>query len=56
MEKKPILKTEQQLRLENEELKLRLKETEETLNAIRNGDVDAIIVSSRFIWSSVCEV
>jgi PAS domain S-box-containing protein len=32
---------------ENEELKTRLTETEETLNAIRNGDVDAIIVSGR---------
>lgn len=33
------------LRTEIEELKIRLAETEETLHAIRNGDVDAIIVS-----------
>lgn len=32
---------------ENEELRTRLTETEETLNAIRNGEVDAIIVSGR---------
>ncbi|MGB8492672.1 MAG: PAS domain S-box protein, partial [Bacteroidales bacterium] len=34
-----------QLILENEELRHRLNETEETLSAIRNGQVDAIIVS-----------
>ena len=32
------------LRLENEELRSRLDEVTETMNAIRNGDVDAIIV------------
>lgn len=40
-----MTKAEIQLRLENEELKLRLAEAEETLDAIRNGEVDAIIVS-----------
>jgi len=34
-----------QLILENEELKSRLSEAEETLNAIRSGEVDAIVVS-----------
>jgi two-component system, chemotaxis family, sensor kinase Cph1 len=38
-------KTFEQLQHENKELLLRLKETEETLVAIRNGEVDAIIVS-----------
>jgi PAS domain S-box-containing protein len=38
-------KTEKQLLLENEELRLRLTEAEEALNAIRNGEVDAIVVS-----------
>lgn len=33
------------LRKEIEELRIRLSETEETLSAIRNGDVDAIVVS-----------
>ena len=32
------------LRRENEELRYRLSESEETINAIRNGEVDAIIV------------
>lgn len=36
---------EEQLILENKELRARLTETEDALNAIRNGDVDAIIVS-----------
>jgi PAS domain S-box-containing protein len=45
MAKKPIAKTEKQLLLENEELRARLAEAEETLNAIRNGEVDAIVVS-----------
>ncbi len=35
------------LRIENEELRLRLAESEEALMAIRNGEVDAIIVSGR---------
>lgn len=37
--------TTEQLLNENMELRLRLQETEETLRAIRNGDVDAIIVT-----------
>lgn len=36
---------EAELRAELQELKLRLSETEGTLNAIRNGEVDAIVVS-----------
>ena len=35
---------EEQIRLENIELRARLAEAEETLNAIRNGEVDAILV------------
>jgi PAS domain S-box-containing protein len=38
--------TTDQLRLENEKLRSRLAETEATLEAIRNGEVDAIMVSS----------
>ena len=40
-----IAKTREQLVIENEELRSRLVETEEALNAIRNGEVDAILVS-----------
>ena len=35
----------QQLRLENNALREKLREAEETLDAIRNGDVDAVVVS-----------
>ena len=45
MEKKSMTKTKNQLLLENEELRSRLTEAEEALNAIRNGEVDAIVVS-----------
>jgi PAS domain S-box-containing protein len=38
-------KTESQLLIENDELRSRLAETEATLEAIRNGEVDAIVVS-----------
>lgn len=38
-------KTREQLIIENEELHSRLAETEEALAAIRNGEVDAILVS-----------
>jgi PAS domain S-box-containing protein len=41
------IKTEEELLLENEELRLRLAETEATLEAIRNGEVDAIVVSGK---------
>jgi len=44
MAKKIISEVEKQLRLENQKLKARLNEAEETLNAIRNGEVDAIVV------------
>jgi transcriptional regulator with PAS, ATPase and Fis domain len=39
------IKTKEQLIIENEELHSRLVETEETLKAIRSGEVDAILVS-----------
>jgi len=45
MTMKSITKTEKQLRLENEELRSRLANAEETLNAIRNCKVDAIVIS-----------
>ena len=38
-------KTKQQLLLDNEELRTRLEEAEETLRAIRSGEVDALVVS-----------
>ncbi len=38
-------KTIEQLIIENEELRSRLVETEQTLSAIQSGDVDAIVVS-----------
>ncbi len=38
-------RTKQQLELENEQLRARIREAEETLDAIRNGDVDAIVSS-----------
>ncbi len=37
--------TEQELLAENAELRLRLEEAEETLRAIRQGEVDALVVS-----------
>jgi PAS domain S-box-containing protein len=45
MANKSASKAEEQLRTENEELQQRLAEAEETLYAIRNGEVDAIVVS-----------
>lgn len=42
----PDTKTIEQLIQENQELHIRLTESEEALSAIRNGEVDAIIVSS----------
>jgi len=45
MARKIVTKTETRLRLENEELRSRLTEAEEALTAIRNGEVDAIIVT-----------
>ncbi|HSL89616.1 MAG TPA: PAS domain-containing protein [Ignavibacteriaceae bacterium] len=42
-----MIKTKEQLFVENEELHSRLIEIKETLAAIRNGDVDAIMVSGR---------
>jgi PAS domain S-box-containing protein/putative nucleotidyltransferase with HDIG domain len=45
MTRKPAIKTKEQLIVENEDLQRRLEEAEETLNALRNGEVDAIVVS-----------
>lgn len=42
-----MIKNKEQLIIENEELRSRLAEIEEALSAIRNGDVDAIMVSGR---------
>ncbi len=36
-----------QLEVENDDLRARLEEAEETLSAIRSGDVDALVVSTR---------
>jgi PAS domain S-box-containing protein len=47
MIKNSLLKTRKQLIIENEELHSRLVEFEEALNAIRNGEVDAIMVSGK---------
>ena len=51
-----IIKSKKQLQSENDELHIRLTEAEETLQAIRSGDVDAIVVSgaeSEMIFSLV---
>ena len=40
-----MIKTKEQLIIENEELRSRLAETADALTAIRNGEVDAIMVS-----------
>jgi two-component system, OmpR family, phosphate regulon sensor histidine kinase PhoR len=45
MIKTSIIKTKEQLLIENEELHHRLVEAEEMLEAIRSGEVDAIMVS-----------
>jgi PAS domain S-box-containing protein len=45
MAKKNSIEEIEKLRVENDELRLRLAESEEALQAIRNGEVDAIIVS-----------
>ena len=42
-----MTKTKEQLIIENEELHSRMLEIEEALTAIRNGEVDAIMVSGR---------
>jgi two-component system CheB/CheR fusion protein len=47
MVKKSIPQTNQHLVAENEELRSRLVEAEETLYAILNGEVDAIVVSGK---------
>jgi PAS domain S-box-containing protein len=41
------VKTEQALRAENAELRARLEEAEETLRAIRGGEVDALVVGEQ---------
>ena len=47
MLKNSTIKTKEQLIIENEELHSRLVEIEEALTAIRNGEVDAIMVSGK---------
>jgi PAS domain S-box-containing protein len=47
MVKKSMPKTDHQLITENEELRSRLVEAEETLHAILNGEVDAIVVTGQ---------
>lgn len=42
-----MIRTIEQLIIENEELRLRLSETEDALSAIRSGEVDAIVVQGR---------
>jgi len=42
---KKAIQTRQQLEIENAELRSRLEEAEETLSAIRNGEVDAFVVT-----------
>ncbi len=42
-----MIKTKEQLTIENDELRSRLAEIEDALAAIRNGEVDAIMVSGR---------
>ncbi|MFO7659161.1 MAG: PAS domain-containing protein [Bacteroidales bacterium] len=42
-----MIKTKEQLIIENEAFRSRLKEMEEALDAIRNGEVDAIVVSGK---------
>ncbi|MBE3118082.1 MAG: PAS domain S-box protein, partial [Candidatus Atribacteria bacterium] len=44
MPKKPTSRTQKQLLAENEDLRARLAEAEETLRAIRSGEVDALVV------------
>lgn len=46
MRKKAILPTQMQLANENADLRARLDEAEETLRAIRSGEVDALVVSN----------
>jgi len=45
MSKELIIKINEQLLIENEQIRSRLAEAEETLNAIHSGEVDAIVVS-----------
>lgn len=42
-----MTKTYEQLIIENEELRSRLRETEEMLSAIQSGEVDAIVISGK---------
>jgi len=42
-----MIKTKEQLIIENEELRSRMTEIEDALTAIRNGEVDAIVVSGK---------
>ena len=40
-----MTKTQEQLIFENEELRSRIAESEEIISAMRNGEVDAIVIS-----------
>ncbi len=44
---KKTSKTPKQLAAENEELRLRLEEAEETLRAILSGEVDALVAGAK---------
>jgi two-component system, OmpR family, phosphate regulon sensor histidine kinase PhoR len=39
-------KTSEELSAENQELRVQLEEAQETLNAIRRGEVDGLVVST----------
>src|SRR5688572_8004627 len=45
MLRKPVSRTQKQLVVENDDLRARLYEAEETLRAIRTGEWDALVVS-----------
>jgi len=42
----PATSTEERLRSENAELRVRLEEAEDTLRAIRSGEVEALVVET----------
>ena len=47
MPREPVSRTNKQIIAENEELRARVDEAEETLRAIRSGEVDALIVTGK---------
>ncbi len=46
MPTKPLTMTSDELEAENQELRLRLQEAEDTLRAIRSGEIDALVVAT----------